>query len=58
MAEQELTASQFAADVVQAQSESEERQAYYSQVLSLFGLGWWQGRYRFDAQGQLTGVCS
>ncbi|WP_022957535.1 cellulose synthase complex periplasmic endoglucanase BcsZ [Spongiibacter tropicus] len=58
MAEQELAASRFAADVVQAQSESKGRQAYYSQVLSLFGLGWWQGRYRFDAQGQLTGVCS
>lgn len=26
---------------------------YYNQMLSLFGLGWHDGRYRFDAQGRL-----
>lgn len=27
---------------------------YYDQVLILFGLGWLEGRYKFEAQGQLT----
>ena len=26
---------------------------YYEQVLSLFALGWYEGRYRFAADGQL-----
>jgi endoglucanase len=26
---------------------------YYDQVLTLFGLGWLEGRYQFEAQGQL-----
>ncbi len=26
---------------------------YYDQVLTLFGLGWLEGRYKFEAQGQL-----
>ena len=56
--EHEVTASQFAAEAEQALENANHRQAYYSQVLSLFGLGWWQGRYRFDPQGRLTGVCS
>ena len=28
-------------------------QAYYSDVLSLFGLGWLEGRYRFERDGRL-----
>jgi endoglucanase len=28
-------------------------QAYYSDVLSLFGLGWLEGRYRFEREGRL-----
>lgn len=28
--------------------------AYYSDVLSLFGLGWVDARYKFEASGQLT----
>lgn len=27
---------------------------YYDQVLALFGLGWLEGRFRFEAAGQLT----
>jgi endoglucanase len=30
-----------------------DNQHYYSDVLSLFGLGWLEGRYRFDRQGRL-----
>lgn len=30
-----------------------EPQAYYNQVLALFGQGWDQARYRFDNQGRL-----
>lgn len=30
-----------------------QAQNYYDQVLSLFGLGWDEGRYRFDLQGRL-----
>jgi endoglucanase len=28
--------------------------AYYSDTLSLFGLGWLEGRYRFESNGQLA----
>jgi endoglucanase len=38
---------------VQAQLLKDD-QAYYSNVLSLFGLGWMEGRYRFEAAGLLT----
>lgn len=30
-----------------------DEQAYYDSVLRLFGEGWHQGRYRFNAQGEL-----
>ncbi len=30
-----------------------DNQHYYSDVLSVFGLGWLEGRYRFDRQGHL-----
>jgi endoglucanase len=30
-----------------------DNQHYYSDVLSLFGLGWLESRYRFDRQGRL-----
>lgn len=30
-----------------------DNQHYYSDVLSLFGLGWLDGRYQFDRQGRL-----
>lgn len=30
-----------------------EADAYYNQSLLLFGLGWYQGRYRFDQEGRL-----
>jgi endo-1,4-beta-D-glucanase Y len=30
-----------------------DNQHYYSDVLALFGLGWLDGRYRFDQQGDL-----
>jgi endoglucanase len=30
-----------------------DNQHYYSDVLALFGLGWLDGRYRFDRQGRL-----
>lgn len=30
-----------------------DNQHYYSDVLSLFGLGWLDGRYQFDPQGRL-----
>ena len=40
----------------------EGRARYYDQVLTLFGLGWHQGRYRFDKDGRLQrggdGSCS
>lgn len=29
------------------------RSNYYDEALVLFGKGWWDGRYRFDAQGRL-----
>ena len=32
---------------------SEEPESYYNQVLGLFGLGWYQNRYGFLANGQL-----
>ena len=35
-------------------SADQDARNYYDQVLRLFGQGWQQGRYRFDAQGQLT----
>ena len=31
----------------------EQTDNYYDQVLTLFGLGWLEGRYRFDRNGQL-----
>jgi endo-1,4-beta-D-glucanase Y len=38
-----------------------DNQHYYSDVLTLFGLGWLKGRYRFDRHGELkvewTGRC-
>jgi endoglucanase len=30
-----------------------DNQHYYSDVLTLFGLGWTEGRYRFDRRGEL-----
>ena len=36
------------------QAASSDARNYYDQVLRLFGQGWQQGRYRFDAQGQLS----
>jgi endoglucanase len=38
---------------VEKQSLKSDR-AYYSDALSLFGLGWLEGRYRFGASGLLT----
>jgi endoglucanase len=38
--------------LVQAAALQDNRH-YYSDVLSLFGLGWVDGRYRFDRQGRL-----
>lgn len=38
-----------------AQTESlKHNQAYFSDALSLFGLGWLEGRYRFEPAGSLT----
>jgi endoglucanase len=38
-----------------------DNQHYYSDVLTLFGLGWFQGRFRFDRHGDLrvrwSGAC-
>ncbi|WP_375057395.1 cellulose synthase complex periplasmic endoglucanase BcsZ [Zobellella sp. DQSA1] len=34
-------------------SQPPEPQAYYNNSLLLFGLGWHQGRYRFDKEGRL-----
>lgn len=34
--------------------ESETLSGYYSQVLSMFGLGWYAGRFRFRADGSLS----
>lgn len=36
------------------QSAAKDTGNYYDQVLRLFGQGWQQGRYRFDAQGRLS----
>jgi endoglucanase len=36
-----------------AQLEAHAPLGYYSQVLSLFGLGWYAGRFRFRADGSL-----
>ncbi|TAL90975.1 MAG: cellulase [Candidimonas sp.] len=36
-----------------AQLETQTPSGYYSQVLSLFGLGWQDGRFRFRANGDL-----
>lgn len=52
------TADDDAATLAEAQrrriaSEPPEDNAYYSQVLMLFGVGWDEGRYRFAADGTL-----
>ena len=36
-----------------AQLDRESAAGYYTSVLSLFGLGWRDGRYRFAADGTL-----
>lgn len=36
-----------------ANVEASPTPGYYNQMLTLFGVGWFEGRYRFDAQGHL-----
>lgn len=61
-----LSRLKFAAAVrdyrIRVENESlRDNQHYYSDALTLFGLGWLQGRYRFDRRGDLhvqwTGAC-
>jgi endoglucanase len=61
-----LTRLKFAAGVqdyrTRVETESlRDNQHYYSDALTLFGLGWLEGRYRFDRRGDLhvqwTGAC-
>ncbi|MNZ44672.1 Endoglucanase precursor [compost metagenome] len=37
----------------QVKQHGEQADAYYGSVLTLFGAGWDQGRYRFAADGTL-----
>ena len=37
----------------QVKQQGEQADAYYGSVLTLFGAGWDQGRYRFAADGTL-----
>ncbi|MHC6223310.1 cellulose synthase complex periplasmic endoglucanase BcsZ [Pseudomonas sp. X10] len=48
-----LAASPDGAQGQRLRAQEIEPQAYYSQVLALFGLGWDEARYRFDKDGQL-----
>lgn len=46
------------ADAQAARAESETAPGYYTSVLTLFGLGWREGRYRFAADGALQTAAS
>ncbi|WP_244850976.1 cellulose synthase complex periplasmic endoglucanase BcsZ [Caballeronia sp. SL2Y3] len=46
------------ADAQAARAEQEAAPGYYTSVLTLFGLGWREGRYRFTAQGALQTAAS
>jgi len=41
-------------DRVEAKSPFERKDNYYDQALTLFGLGWADGRYRYDRDGMLV----
>ncbi|MFV1847218.1 cellulose synthase complex periplasmic endoglucanase BcsZ [Stenotrophomonas maltophilia] len=41
------------ASLPSAEQQRADAPAYYSQMLSLFGLGWAEGRWRFNADGRL-----
>ena len=49
--EHELAARQHA---VASAATSESFDSYYDAVLSLFGLGWYEARFRFGASGDLV----
>ncbi|KAG1318817.1 hypothetical protein G6F63_015040 [Rhizopus arrhizus] len=40
------------ASLPSAEQQRADAPAYYSQMLSLFGLGWAEGRWRFNADGR------
>ncbi len=46
-------ARKLQASIPTAEQQRNEAPAYYAQMLSLFGLGWAEGRYRFGVDGQL-----
>ncbi|KAG0735624.1 hypothetical protein G6F24_018650 [Rhizopus arrhizus] len=41
------------ASLPSAEQQRADAPAYYSQMLSLFGRGWAEGRWRFNADGRL-----